>query len=206
MKQPNLKLIPSKPEDVDKAVKYIYSSGPAAFEYVFQNANVKAKDILRYAFIREGGEFSYDNHYSLFYNDELVGIGSAFDAKKSSQFTTADALKILKYYRLNSIPIMMRGLKIEKIIKFPKSGEVALAHLGIESELRGKGLGTFLIKELMNLYDNEQVTFVLDVSEENPKAQSLYEKLGFRITSKNESNLKNKYSYVANHYRMEYTP
>ena len=45
--------------------------------------------------------------------------------------------------------------------------------------------------------------FVLDVSEENPRAKSLYERLGFDVVQRINSNLKNKYSYVPNMFRME---
>jgi len=45
--------------------------------------------------------------------------------------------------------------------------------------------------------------FILDVSEENPRAKALYERLGFVVTKKYDSTLKNKFSYVPNHFRME---
>ena len=55
------KLQKSTPSEVDKAVPLIYSSGPDAFEYVFKNNHVDAKDFLKYAFVTSGGEFSYKN-------------------------------------------------------------------------------------------------------------------------------------------------
>ena len=60
-----IELKPSKKEEVEVAVPLIYSSGPPTFEYVFKNKQVVAPDFLKYAFVREGGEFSYQNHYSL---------------------------------------------------------------------------------------------------------------------------------------------
>lgn len=199
-----LRLVPSTIADVDEAIKLIYSSGPAAFEYVFKNEEVNALEFLKYAFIREDGEFSFDNHYSLYYKEELVGIGSIFDEKRASTFTLSDAINILKFYGLSSFSIMIHGLKIEQIIKLPKGNEIAIAHLGIKEEYRGRGLGTYLIENLIKKYKGEHSNYVLDVSEENPRAKSLYERLGFKVTKRNESNLKSKYSYVAHHLRMEY--
>ncbi len=199
----NLKLIPAHPDEVVLATFLIYSSGPAAFEFVFQNEKYKALDFLRYAFIKKGGEFSYDNHHSLYYKNEMVGIGSAFNGESASNFKFWDGLRILKFYGFNSFGVVSHGLSIEKLIKLPKSSNTALAHLGIKKEFRGKGFGTFLINELMKTQSSNTKKFVLDVSEENPRAKELYTNLGFIVTSKNISNLKSKYSSVPNHFRME---
>ena len=70
--------------------------------------------------------------------------------------------------------------------------------------MRGKGLGTRLIQELMNNSKVENLgNYVLDVSVENPKAQELYDKLGFRVSRKCISSLKNNHASVVDHNRME---
>ncbi len=204
MKFENIELRPSKKEEVAQAVPLIYSSGPPSFEYVFKNDKVDAQDFLRYAFVRAGGEFSYQNHYSLYWEDKMVGIGSVFDAKMASGFTVADAMNIFRFYKWASFGAVQSGLKVEKLILLPKKQEIAIAHLGIEPSMQGKGLGTKLI-ELLQAKANKTADsiWVLDVSEENPRAKALYDRLGFKVTKKNNSTLKNKYSYVANHFRME---
>jgi len=85
----------SLPSEVTKAVPLIYSSGPPSFEYVFKTDQVTAKDFLNYAFVKRGGEFSYDNHYSFYQEGEMIGIGSAFNAKTAKAFTVTDALNIM---------------------------------------------------------------------------------------------------------------
>jgi len=160
MKFNNIELRPSKKEEVAQAVPLIYSSGPPSFEYVFKNDRVVAQDFLRYAFVRAGGEFSYQNHYSLYWEDKMVGIGSVFDAKQASGFTLTDAMNIFRFYKFDSLGPVKSGLKTADSI------------------------------------------WVLDVSEENLRAKALYDRLGFKVTKKNISTLKNNYSYVANHFRM----
>ncbi len=199
-----IELKPSKKEEVEVAVPLIYSSGPPTFEYVFKNKQVVAPDFLKYAFVREGGEFSYQNHYSLYQDGQMVGIGSVFNAKEASAFTIVDALNIFRFYGLKSFPTIKFGLKVEKMIKLPKGNEIAIAHLGIAREFRGQGLGTKmmdLLKERANKTADSY--WVLDVSEENLKAKALYDRLGFKTTQKHISRLKNQFSYVANHFRME---
>lgn len=200
----NILLKKSQPSEVSKAVPLIYSSGPDAFEYVFKNKQLGAKDFLHHAFVRKGGEFSYDNHYSLYWNGEMVGIGSIFDGKKAANFVQYEVLNILRCYGLKSFGVIRRGLKTEGIIKPPNKKETVLAHLAIRPELRGKGLGRNLIHELIKKADvPSDHGIILDVSEENPRAKALYERLGFVVIEKNISSLKNQFSYVPNHFRME---
>ena len=100
--------------------------------------------------------------------------------------------------------MIRRGLQVEGLIKLPKKKEIVLGHLGIQEEMRGKGLGTKLIDALMEQATRDaESRFILDVSEENPRAKALYDRLGFVVTKKNKSTLKNKYSHVATHFRME---
>ena len=200
----NIELKKSQASEVAIAVPLIYSSGPDAFEFVFKNSQVSAKDFLSFAFVQAGGEFSFDNHYSLYVDGKMVGIGSVFNAKRADTFTKFDALKILRFYQFRSLPILKNGLQVEKIIKLPKQQEIVLGHLGILPKLRGQDLGTQLIAQLMQkAAKTANSRFVLDVSEENPRAKALYERLGFTTTRKINSSLKNKYSYVPNHFRME---
>lgn len=191
------------PTDVNEVVPLIYSSGPAAFSFVFTNKTKSATDFLTYAFQKKGGEFSYDNHYALLLDDQIVGAGSVFNSKRAKGFAASDGLNIIKYYRTKSLSVLSNGLKTEKVIKIPKGNEISIAHLGIKPELRGKGLGTYLIDFLMKESKAKSAdVFILDVSEENPKAKSLYDRLGFIVTKVEESTMKNDYGHVANHFRM----
>lgn len=193
-----------KPSDVDAAVPLIYSSGPTSFDYVFKGNKHTSHDFLSYAFVTKGGEFSFDNHTALIYNDEFIGIGSSFTATAGKSFLIHDPIKIIKHYKFASIKTMAKGLKVEQVIKLPKGNEIALAHIAIKEDYRGKGFGQKIVEHLMST--NEQAKnqhFVLDVSELNPRAQALYERIGFKVKSLEQSNLKNQYGSVANHFRME---
>ena len=202
-----IELKKSNPKEVAIAAQLIYSSGPDAFEYVFKNKQVTAVDFLKHAFVREGGEFSFDNHHSLYVGGKMVGIGSVFNAKQAGTFTKADAFNILRFYKWKSPAVLRHGFQVEAMIKLPKKQEIVLAHLGVLPELRSKGYGKQLIAKLMERAEKVSTSrFVLDVSEENPRAKALYERLGFAVTKKYDSTLKNKFSYVPNHFRMELIP
>lgn len=195
------------PQDVDLAVPLIFSSGPTGFSYVFTNDHTSAKAFLTYAFQHKGGEFSYDNHYGLLVDGKLVGIGAIFSGMRAKGFTKADFLNILRFYKFHSLPVLIRGIKTEQIIKLPSADEICIAHLAISENYRSRGLGGKLISHLINESQaNSDKRYVLDVSEENPKARSLYERLGFSVTKHELSTLKNNFGHVANHFRMTFTP
>ena len=192
------------PSDVKKAVPLIYASGPDAFSYVFRNKNCSAQDFLSHAFISKGGEFSYDNHFVILKDQKIIGIGAAFSEKRAKAFMFWDIIKILNFYKLSAFSVMIRGLKIEQVLLLPRKNEVCLAHISISPDERSKGYGQLLIEFLMQQKEAiPDSNFVLDVSEENPRAKSLYERLGFVEKRHISSNLKSNYGYVPNHFRME---
>jgi len=190
--------------DVDEVVPLIYSSGPDAFSFVFTSNKTSAIEFLNYAFQQEGGEFSYDNHYALLVHGKIVGAGSVFDSKRAKGFAIRDGFNILKYYGIKSLPVLINGLNTEKVIKVPLGNEICIGHLGITSDFRGKGLGSKLVEFLMKESKAQPTdVFVLDVSEENPRAKALYDRMGFEVRKHEISTLKNSHGHVPNHFRME---
>lgn len=205
----NITFRKARPEDAAAAVPLIYASGSAAFEYVFKVSTEKdAKAFLKYAFVRPGCEFSFTNHTCLVSNNqEIVGIGSAFSSDVTTGFTISAVKYIFSFYGFwKGMKVLKNGLNIEKIIAPPKGNTEVLAHLGIRSDYRNQGLGSRLVDYFIKEAQKKgRTTVSLDVSVENPRALALYQRLGFKITKENISNIsnyKNKFSYVANHYKM----
>ena len=202
----NISFRPAEPTDVLDAVPLIYASGPAAFEYVFKVSEEKtAQEFLKYVFVRQGSEFSYDNHTCMIGEDGyVIGIGAAFGSDRALGFTLAAVKYIFGFYGLwSGIKVIRQGLAIEKIITSPKGATEVLVHLSIQPELRGRGFGSKLIYHLIEKAKlKNRETASLDVSFENPKAMFLYKRMGFEVTKENLSNLKNEFSNVADHYKM----
>ena len=204
----NISFRQATPSDVAQAVPLIYSSGPDVCEYMFFDAKKgSAQNFLAYGFTKSGGELGYDNHTCILIDNKVVGIGAIWNGKKTFSFMLADIKKIFSFFGFfKGLMILIRALKVELLIHPPKKKEWALAHLGIDPAFIGKGLGTKLIDYLISnapIQKDEKV--ILDVSFINPKAQKLYERLGFKVTKKNESNLqRQKHNIkVPGHYRME---
>lgn len=196
---------PARPDDVFWAVPLIYSSGPAAFNYIFQHQQKgTALDFLRAAFTRPDGEFSYSNHTVVEQDGRFVGIGAAFSGDKNLAFTFAAAKVIFRFYGgLAAWPVIVKGLQAESVIQPPSSQELILAHLGVAADAQGQGIGSALIEHFLSRDAAKGKTPALDVAITNPRAQALYERLGFVVVRERESALKNEHGAIVTHRRME---
>lgn len=202
----NLHFRVATPADTEAAIPLIYSSGPAAFDYVFKHpARGTALDFLRHAFADGAGEFGYRNHTIVETGGQIVGIGACFSGREAFGFTPAAARQILSFYGLrHMLHISRRGLQVESVVEVPKGAIHYIAHLGVAPEWQSKGIGGRLIEHFLEGGKKlGRTTAALDVSVVNPRAQRLYERLGFVVKHERVSTLKNEFGTVPNHRRME---
>lgn len=192
-------LRPACPDDVDVAVPLIYDSGPDAFRYVFGDAET----FLRRAYLGGAGEFGYRNHTVAEIDGAVVGVGAAYSGDTAFAFTVAAARQILRHYGARGPGVVARGLRVERTIRPPARGTQYIAHLGVAESMRGRGIGTTLIRRFLD--DGRALgrrTAELDVAVTNPAAQRLYERLGFRSAVERAAALQNADGSVGNHIRM----
>jgi ribosomal protein S18 acetylase RimI-like enzyme len=191
--------------DVADAVPLIYSSGPAAFDYVFNIGGTRdARAFLRFAYLRDGGEFSWQTHRVAETGGQVVAAGAAYDGRLTLRFTMAGALQILGFYGpIRAWGVMIRGLRTETVIRPPRAREYYLCHLGVREESRGQGIGAHFMRHLLAGMDAKRhQCATLDVAVTNPRAQLLYERLGFAVDALRSSKLQNRHGRVVDHYRM----
>ncbi len=195
-------LRPARTSDVHAAIPLIYSSGPAALDYIFSTSKRGADDFIHAAFVSGRGELGYHHHVVAEDAGEVIGIGASFTGEGLRETFTMGT-QILRTFGLTAPSVITRGLRFERIVVPPRSGEHCVAHLGVAPGYRGQGIGTLLIQYLL---DTGRVagrsTAILDVSVENPRAQALYERLGFAVMAQTDSRLANKHATVVAHRRM----
>jgi ribosomal protein S18 acetylase RimI-like enzyme len=192
--------------DAGAAVPLIYSSGPAAFDYVFAvPGRSTALAFLQRAFVDGAGEFGWRNHIVGELEGVVVAVGAGYGGEAALAFTLAAARQILAHYGLRRAPgVIARGLRVERVIPPPPRGVHYLAHLGVSPALRGHGIGRALIEELIRRgLQQGRRRVMLDVAASNPRAQALYERLGFAVTGGRRSVLANPQGAVPDHRRME---
>jgi ribosomal protein S18 acetylase RimI-like enzyme len=191
--------------DVADAVPLIYSSGPAAFDYVFNTGGSRdAQAFLRFAYLKGGGEFGWQAHRIAETGGQVAAVGAAFDGRTVMRFTIAGALQIWGFYGpIRAWGVMVRGLRVEAIIRPPHAQEYYLCHLGVREEMRGHGIGARFMRHLLEGLDAKRHRCAtLDVAVTNPRAQLLYERLGFEVEALRASKLQNRHGRVADHNRM----
>lgn len=197
---------PATPADTEDAIALLYSSGPATFDYVFQHpARGTAMDFLRYAFSDGAGEFGCRNHTLVIADGEIVGIGTGFGRPEALRFIPAIVRQAVAFYGTRrAIDISRRGRRLERVLEPPRGSSYYIGHLGVAPHLRSMGIGKSLVEHLLAQGRAQgRTTAVLDVAIDNPRAQSLYERLGFTVTHETTSDLRNAFGAVPDHHRME---
>jgi ribosomal protein S18 acetylase RimI-like enzyme len=195
----------ASPADLVAAVPLIYSSGPEAFDYVFNIDDVRtAQAFLRFAYLKGGGEFGWRTHRVAEMEGQVVGAAAAFDGRAVLRFTIAGALQIVRFYGpIRAWGVMLRGLRTEAIVRPPRAHEYYLGHVGVREDLRGHGIGARFMRHLLGQADGDRHLYAaLDVAVTNPRAQVLYERLGFVVEVLRPSKLQNRRGKVQDHYRM----
>jgi ribosomal protein S18 acetylase RimI-like enzyme len=193
------------PADAADAVPLIYSSGPAAFDYVFNIGGTRdAQAFLHYAYLHGGGEFGWRAHRIAEMGGEVAAAAAAFDGRIVMRFTIAGALQILGFYGpVCAWGVLVRGLRVEAIIRPPRAEEYYLCHLGVREEMRGHGIGARFMRHLLEGLDAKRHRCAtLDVAVTNTRAQQLYARLGFAVDALRSSKLENQRGRVADQYRM----
>ncbi|TGM53263.1 GNAT family N-acetyltransferase [Leptospira adleri] len=176
---PSIIIRPAEAKDVDTIVPLIYSSGPAAWDYVFTQGSKTPFDFLRTSFIKRGNTISYKNHYVAESDGEVVGSIMSYRQPSFLLLNGGTALRIVSVYGFAAPKVMARGLVTEGMIRPPKSGRLYLGHIAVSEKHRGKEIGKNLIRFMAKEFPRFQ-TLSLDVSQKNDAAIRLYNGLGFQ--------------------------
>jgi ribosomal protein S18 acetylase RimI-like enzyme len=204
----NLVFRPARPADADAAVPLIYSSAPAAFDFLFAVPGLGgAREFLHRAFIDGAGQFGFRNHVVGVEDGVVVAVMAAWSGASRLAFMLAGARQIFACYGAigAALGVIWRTCRIEKVIAPPARGELYLGHLGVSPERRGGGIGAALMAHMIARHRHSGIrAVVFDVAVSNPRAQQLYERLGFAVTAEHRSRLANAtQAVVVNHRRME---
>lgn len=175
---------PACEADTPAAVPLIYSSGPEAFEYAFSSEQHSARSFLEFAFGDGQGLFGWRNHAVVVADGELAAIGSFYSGRDYARLSRTMGLQILRFFPAAEIPgVLWRALKLKALLPPPSLHMQYVANLGVKPELRSHGLGAALLAEQERLARVAAYRcLALDVAITNPRAQALYQRLGFQVT------------------------
>ncbi|AFU99182.1 GNAT family N-acetyltransferase [Simiduia agarivorans] len=172
----------------DALAPLIYSSGPAAFDFVFLG---QALEFLQSVSDGKGHSFGFDAH-TVMRDDkgQAQACISLYTRDQHDARQNANVAAIIRWGSWRSPIMLVRGLRVEKLIPPPPPDSLHVAQLGVAPALRSQGLGAQLLA-----YAESQARargigqLSLDVADENPRARALYERLGFRLLTSQASSI-----------------
>ena len=118
-----------------------------------------------------------DFSYALIINEEIVGL-AGFQTQSGS-FTGGMNLRRL-ITKLGFLKGIWAGLVFSLFERQPRSGELLMDGIVVDSRFRGRGLGSRLLDQIIkHAKEHGFQTVRLDVIDTNPRARNLYESKGF---------------------------
>ncbi|MDT4952493.1 MAG: hypothetical protein QOJ02_631 [Acidobacteriota bacterium] len=129
--------------------------------------------------------------------DELAQVGWNEAQRKvflKMQLKARDQSYLMYYPALDDRIILVNNQLAGRLILSRTDEWIKLIDIALLPEYRGKGVGTSLIKDLFAEALETNRAVHLQVEKTNPQALRLYERLGFTVTSENQT-----------HFQLEHT-
>ncbi len=130
----------------------------------------KAQDFLLHFVQSESNQYSYQNCYVAYENDEIVGALLGYDGARLIELRRPVLEYIREHYNLEA-----------SVEDETEAGEFYIDSIGVSPNHQGKGIGSLLLRQLIQekvLEDGQTLGLLVDKS--NPAAKKLYLKLGFQ--------------------------
>jgi ribosomal protein S18 acetylase RimI-like enzyme len=195
----DIEVRPGRAEDASVVAPLMRASGPRAFDYIFGE---RSSDFLRSCFERDEGLFGCGNHEVAVLEGRPVAVGAFYDGAALRQRSLGTLAAIGRFYGVQAAGVLVRALELESMLPPPATGELYVAHLGVEPALRGRGIMSSMIERQIERGRAEGYAMMtLDVARTNI-AMHLYERLGFRVIELRRTTAGRGAARVPDHYRM----
>lgn len=122
---------------------------------------------------------SFDPEYSFaaYRDDNIVGL-CGFNISSGSLTGGISAKGLMN--QLGVLPRLWACAVFSLFERQPENGELVMDGIAVESDSRGKGVGSLLLEHIISYALNNGYSSVrLDVIDSNPRAKKLYESKGF---------------------------
>jgi ribosomal protein S18 acetylase RimI-like enzyme len=124
--------------------------------------------------------------------DELAQVswsGAQREAFLKMQLSARDRSYRMYYAGLEDSVILFNGQAVGRLLVVRGDEEFRLADIALLPEHRRAGIGTALVRELIEEAGRENKPLRLQVEKSNPQALRLYERLGFATTGENDTHI-----------------
>ncbi|MEA4956508.1 hypothetical protein SDC9_07640 [bioreactor metagenome] len=171
-------------------------------------SSIDYKDITNFSIGSKDSIYSKNKFYVIFddknpenNSDEIIGILDLVKGQKNTLFKDIkNAIKNLKF--LDGVRFSFIYILDYFVLAKTLSNDIYLAEIAIDKSQRGKGMGTNILKIIIDsAREKGYKRVVLDAEFNNEGAMKLYKSLGFKIFNKRSIKLFNKERGM---YNMEY--
>ncbi len=175
---------PATPDDAPFAVPLLYDIARRDVDALFTGlaGGLSPLDIVERFYRAPGGMFSWRNTELALYDDLPIGLLTAYSvaSRKGSSAWLARTAGQLGARAL--VLLAWRGLVVARATQHIPPGSWFIAFVGVDPQRRSLGIGSSLIERSVRRARASGCSCVeLDVDVDNPRAQALYERLGFHI-------------------------
>ncbi len=140
------------------------------YEFIGVSDFNKAKILMQYFVGKPNNQYSYENCWVVIDNKRIVAAVNIYKGADLAKLRAPVLDYIEKQYMRKFIPE-----------DETQAGEYYIDTIGVSPECQGTGIGSSLLKFIIDEYVNKQSeTLGLLVDNENPQAKKLYLKLGFK--------------------------
>jgi len=201
----SLSFRPARAADAVAAAPLVYSAGPEAFDYMLRAGGSEALDFLRHAFADGAGYQGHRNHWVAERDGRVVGVGAFYSGRDEGRLTLGLLRQVLAFYPLRqAFGVILRALELAPMMKPLPKDMWYVANFGVAPECRGQGIGARMLNwQMAEARKHGFACYALDVAVTNPRAQKLYEGVGFSFVRERRFRGDRKRSPVPDCRRLE---
>ncbi len=184
MNVPGLTFRPATPDDTPFAAPLMYDIARRDLNALFTGlaARLSPLDVVEKFYRAPGGMFSWRNTELALHDGLPAGLITAYSvaSKNGSSAWLVRAVRQLGAHAL--VLLAWRGVVVARALQHNPSGSWFIAFVGVDPTQQSLGIGSSLIERSVQRARASGCSCVeLDVDVDNPRAQALYGRLGFRV-------------------------
>jgi len=162
----------AKAEDADVIAEYMMlAMREIIYHFIGEKSNQKGNEFLESLISKKSNQYSYENCWVAESEQGVLAVANVYNGAVLKELRTT----VEKQLNL----MFNKDLSLEDETE---AGEFYIDCIGVNPNEQGKGLGTQMLKFLIDEYVQKQKrTLGLLVDHDNPNARRLYLKLGFEI-------------------------
>jgi len=171
----------ARPSDAPHITRLVLFSAPTFLPAVFGPGIDRAVEEMAAG---QGTLFSHEHAVIAEEAGTVRGMLLAYSGVVKAAQDPRTGLALLGVLRTGMIRRLPRLLKLQSTIGRIGKNEYYISNVAVYPEQRGRGIGSLLIARASDEAQKSAIVrLVLDVETENPDAQRLYERLGFRVVN-----------------------